>query len=101
MTRLCKALARLLHLWWTHDSIRIAVGEGRLLRLQPTWLVAIGEEVLEVQRRRVCPGPVVVYQCWSRTGPCQLGVSLTGVVLCREGRELPLTEGDVEVFPPR
>jgi hypothetical protein len=100
---LCKSLARLLHWWWTRDRIRIAPGEGRLLRLKVSSIIAIEGEVLEVQQRFVdktgCD-PTIIYPCWSSAGPCELRVSFDEVVLQRGGQMHRLTEEDVEVFPP-
>jgi hypothetical protein len=105
MLQLVKAAARLLHLWWFADRIRVSPREGRLLRLQPNCILRICGEWAEVMERRVADrssGQVVVYRCAAGAGnyelalrPIQRGVE---VVLWRGDRCHLITEEDVEVF---
>jgi hypothetical protein len=76
---LSRALLDCLRAWWLVDRIRASPRDGRLLRLHPPCVIAIGGQIFEIAHRIVgqdAGGPFVVYDCHYPYGPAQLLVRL-------------------------
>lgn len=72
-----RTLLKILCNWWRQDRVRIAPGEGRLLRLSPGDLIMINGEPFEILERAVSGSEdtaTVTYDCLSPTGAFQLSI---------------------------
>jgi hypothetical protein len=103
--RLVKTTARLLHLWWSADRIRISPREGRLLRLPLPCLLRIRGELIEVTARRVVHSAAarhLVYRCTSAGAAYELTVTSRSlgrqVVIRRGAAEEVVADEDIEII---
>ena len=95
---LVRRVVHLLHSWWRGDRVRIAPGEGRLLRLKPPCLLLIADQPAQVCRRTV-RGRRVIYFCRSVLGIGRLTIDRFGVQWRRRRQVKQMHESDIEVFP--
>lgn len=78
---LWRELVALARSWWRVDRIRVAPGEGELLRLRPGAILRVDGAAYEVVGRAVganADGPYVAYQCEGPGGQAELRVRPPG-----------------------
>jgi hypothetical protein len=101
---------QLLKSWWSVDRVRVSVDEGRLLRIEPPCVIVVGARPAEVWQRTTvqsAAGPLIIYDCQSTSGSCQLQVTPRGkgvrpsVCWTDEQTVRYLSPEDVEVYQPR
>lgn len=102
-----ETLRRLTRDWWRRDRVRVAPGEGRLLRLQPPCYLWIAGRPAEVFNRRLdAERAGLVYDCLVDGEHAELRVRFTGLRrppvlhwLTEDGRH-ELEPDQVQVFAP-
>jgi len=102
-----RSIVQLIHSTFQADRVRASPREGRLLRLWPPCIIKVRGRTVEVLRRIAgenATGPFVLHRCRTSTGPCELRVTPAGlgeapsVEWIEDGREVPLSEEEVEVY---
>ena len=114
-----RSLRGLIRAWWTIDRVRISPREGALLRLQPTHVIFVLGEPVEIVRREVDQVTAaskqenpseqekttsVRYACCTAVGEASLSVCLAPgdrfprLVWQAAGRELLLEEHQIEIY---
>lgn len=111
LVELWRELVALARAWWRVDRIRVAPGEGELLRLRPGAILRVGAAGYRVVGRGVgedADGPYVAYPCEGPDGKAELRVrparegGVRSVVhWLEEGRPRPEldAETDLVYFP--